>query len=982
MRNENIADLVRFFQAQEDTEEVNTPKKPVNGNMDLIKAGQRRLRYLGQTKPERTSVKGSDTSSSSSEKRTTQRQHLVALQREGLLPGLGDSTDKFRPSRTKEDVEAIGRPWLDDALGSTTSNDDRSTSQTTLPLHGLHSESLSLGDLAALVEFSVSFPELYPHETSPPPYQARAQSESQPQPQSQSQQQTSSLNTVNSTLVSATDRRYIQATHNGNEDDQPATNPSGNQSRDSRITGANPALNKPVQGHRVAGAVSTGRQALGKPNTDKDDDDSCCGSNCDCDDAKSLAVLLRATERLGAEKKKNSVQNSSEEPASASAPSSAAATSTRTATKTTKTNSTATAKNSQPPHSLNQGVTDTPLLVKKLVEEKTDGVQAGQELITKASTSKGSDQPTPLSQAEPGLSKPLNAGPIPLKLVAECMSPTNSKPVVSPQQPLSPQDIRPKAGFQGRLTGDSVLVHPRSASSIGPSLAIFPRPRALLSPIPLQSRRVRSATPDVAASDSINKKGKKKVKKAPLYVITNAAPLPPPAKPLPLIPPSAGANIGNNPAPRDRNISTPVHPVSAPLDYREEDRDSPILGMNTQKLRFRRSWIGPRPSSRYSSRRNDASDGTSTMSDDQTPRTASPALSRPESRRGRADQVHALRMRDLDASKKKDASVSETELDTTQTKHINLQPDSPIQNDPRKSSRRHRVSAVPKIPLPRDPPVNAQGTPNHQRRNSATSLPGSVATTNGYEGGLSRSVSVTSGSIESLSIRHGKAAYVARDATKNLTQRRMQPDSPLLPSSDEERHKPRSRPHKDNNSLMTEAGATERKNAGKQKAVYNQEPLSSLSEITRDSVIAGDSQTNYLHLVRSLESRVATLERQNKMLQAALLAALDVGVSHDADSIHSRSASPSLGSMRIPTISERSMLSPHGLGVDTARHVQGKPSQRQHKSRNTSYAHDDASQESRGSFETTSSHSDNSLRDVEVMLSDVDVGGSTRKGRQ
>lgn len=977
MRNENIADLVRFFQAQEDTEEVSPPKKPTNGNMDLIKAGQRRLRHLGQTKPEKTSVKGSDASSSSSEKRTTQRQHLIALQREGLLPGLGDSTDKSRPSRTKQDVEAIGRPWLDHALGSTTSNDDRSTSQTTLPLHGLRSESLSLGDLAALVEFSVSFPELYPHESSPPPYQARAQSDSQPQ--SESQQQPSSLNTVNNALVSATDRRYIQATHNGNEDDridQPATNPSGGKSRDSRVSIANSALNKTVQGHRVAGAVSTGRQVQNKSIIDKDGDDSCCGSNtCDCDDAKSLAVLLRATERLGVEKKKSNAQNSSE-PASTSAPTSNAAYSNRTAT--TITNSTATAKNNKPPHSLNQGVTDTPLFGRKLVEEKKDGVvgvQAAQELSTKASTSRGTDQPTSLSPpAEPGLSKPLNAGPIPLKLVAECMSPTNSKPAVSPQQPLSPQDPRPRSGSQDHLTGDTALVHPRSASSIGPSLAIFPRPRALLSPIPIQSRRSRSATPDVAASDTLNKKGKKKVKRAPLYVITDTAPLPPPAKPLPLIPQSAGANIANKSALRDRNISTPVLPLSAPLEYREEDRDSPILGMNTQKLRLRRSWIGPRPSSRYSSRSNDASDGTSIISDDQTPRTASPALSRPESRRGRADQVHALRMRDLDASKKKEALVSETDLDATQINHsstVMTQPGSPSQNEARKSSRRHRASAVPEIPLPRDPPVNAQGTP-HRRRNSATSLPGSVATTNGYEGGLSRSVSVTSGSIESLSIRHGKAAYPARDTTKRMTQRRVQPDSPLLPSSDEERHKPRSGPHKD-----AEAGATERKTAGKQKAVYDQQPLSSLSQITQDAVLAGDSQISYLHLVRNLENRVATLERQNKMLQAALLAALDVGVSHDADSVHSRSASPSLGSMRIPTISERSMLSPHDLGVDTTRHMQGKSSQRHHKSRKASYPHDDGSQESRGSFETTTSHSDSSLRKVEVMLSDVDVRDST-----
>ncbi|RAO64937.1 uncharacterized protein BHQ10_000949 [Talaromyces amestolkiae] len=983
MRNENIADLVRFFQAQEDTEEANPPKKSTNGSMDLFKAGQRRLRYLGQTKPEKTPGQGSNASGSSSEKLTVQRQQLTALQREGLLPGLGDSTDKSSPSRTKKDVEAIGRPWLDHALGSTTSNGDRSTSQTTLPLHDLRSESLSLGDLAALVEFSVSFPELYPHESSPPPYQARAQSDSQPQPESQ---QPSSLNTVNSPLVSATDRRLIQATHNGNEDDQPGTIPSGGQSRDSRVGGASLAPNKSVQGHRVAGAVSTGRQApQSKSNIDKDDDDSCCGSNnCECDDAKSLAVLLRATERLGVEKKKSDTQNP-REPAPTSATISTAATTNRTApTKTTISTvivNAATEENNGPPHSLNQGVTDTPLFGRKLVEEKIDGVQAAHELSTKASTSRRTDQPTLLSPAEPGLSKPLNAGPIPLKLVAECMSPTNSRLVTSPQQPLSPHDPRPQAGFQGRLTGDSALVHPRSASSIGPSLAIFPRPQALLSPMPIQSRRSRSATPDVAASDSTSKKGKK-VKRTPLYVITNTAPLPPPAKPLPLIPQSAGANIGNKPAPRDRNISTPVHPFSAPLEYREEDRDSPILGMNTQKLRLRRSWIGPRPSSRYSSRSNDASDGSS-INDDQTPRTGSPALSRPESRRGRADQVHALRMRDLDASKKKEAFVSEPDLDATQIKPSNTviaQPSSPSwKEEARKSSRKHRVSAVPGIPLPRDPPVNAQGTPNHRRRNSATSMPGSIATTNGYEGGLSRSVSVTSGSNESLSIRHGKAAYPARDTTKHMTQRQVQPNSPLLPSSDEERQKHLSHPAEDS---LLEARASERKTAGKQKVVYDHQPLSSISQTTQDAVLTGGSQTNYLHLVRSLESRVASLERQNKMLQAALLAALDMGVSHDADSIHSRSASPSLGSMRIPTISERSMLSPHGLGVDTARHVQGKSSQRHHKSRNASYAHDDALQESRGSFETTSSRSDGSLREIEVILSDVDVGDSTRKSRQ
>ncbi|EED19381.1 conserved hypothetical protein [Talaromyces stipitatus ATCC 10500] len=973
MRNENIADLVRFFQGQEDTEEDKSPDQPTNENMDLFKAGQRRLRYLNQNKFERTSVKGSDGASSSSEKRNTQRQHLTALQREGLLPGLDD--DRSRPSRTKQDVEAIGRPWLDDALGSISSGDGRSISQTTLPLPSLRRESLSLGDLAALVEFSISFPDSY-LDSSPPPYQARAQSESRPQ--LQLHQRPSSLSNE---LSRATDCQHPQANYNGNENDQPIRNPGGGQSRES-------ALNKPAQGHRISGSFSPGtaRHAPCKPNTDKDDGDSCCGSNCDCDDAKSLAVLLRATERLGAEKQQNNAQELPADPhTSTSTPAATSKPTTIIKINSISTTNSAAGGNDQLAHSLNQGVTDTPFHVQKLVEEKSDEIQAAQKLGTEASTSRGTDQPVSLSKAEARLSRPFSSGPIPLRLVAECTSPTVSKPVFSPQQPLNPQEPQLHTESQGHLA----LKQRRSASSIGPSLSIFPRARPLLSPVPIQSRRARSVTPDVAASNTLGKKGKKKVKKAPLYVmITDSAPLPPPAKPLPLIPRSAGANNDSKPVENDRNISTPEHPFSAPLEYRGKDGDSPILGMNTQKLRLRRSWIGPRPSSRYSNRSNDPADGTGAMSDGQSSRTASPSVSRPESRRGRADQVHAIRMRDLDASKKKESPVAKDgDLNTTPIKPCDAlqthSSSSPIQNDLRKASHGHRVSAVPEIPLPRDPPVSAQSS-THCRKISTASLPGSVATTNGYEGGLSRSASVTSGSIESRSIRYTKPTSASKDTTKNFIQQRIRPDSSLLPSSDEETHKSRSCPHKDHSHVIEgEANArTQRSSAGKQKVVYNHELLSSPSGATRDAGLGDDSEIQYIYLVRSLQSRVATLERQNKMLQAALLAALDVGVSHDAESVHSRSASPSLSSMRIPTISERSMLSSHSFSVDNAYHAQGKSSQGHHKSRNASYAHDNTSQGSRGSFETASSHSDSSVRAVEVMLSDADVRDSARRSRQ
>jgi hypothetical protein len=121
--------------------------------------------------------------------------------------------------------------------------------------------------------------------------------------------------------------------------------------------------------------------------------------------------------------------------------------------------------------------------------------------------------------------------------------------------------------------------------------------------------------------------------------------------------------------------------------------------------------------------------------------------------------------------------------------------------------------------------------------------------------------------------------------------------------------------------------------------------------------------------MRMLEARVAMLERQNKMLQAALLAALDIGVSHDVE--RSSSASPALDS--VITMSqnnnERLGTALNGLGIDEPQYDRRKTS---HTARPDSWAsgHDDTS---RGSFETTASRSDNSVRVLENMLNDFDV---------
>lgn len=892
-------------------------------------------------------------------KARTSRQKHEKQDLKRLLPSLEDSSDKSRPTRTKEDVEAIGRPWLDDALASITKDEDISSSQIDLPLNSLRNESLSLGDLAALVDFSVSFPELYSHDSDPPPYQAQAQSqpESQFQPQLQPQSQSSGVNNVATTNnIGESENQGSLCVELSAETPSRNTYPKRDES----------ASQKPDQGYR--GSETASRQIQYKVDKGKNEDDSGCESNCDCDDAKSLAILLRATERLGSKRKSEKeriTQNSAAGKTSSATSSTVANVVVPTTTTFTSATTTATAESGESnltPHSLNQGVTDTPLFIRNVVEYHHDEPESAKKMNIKAP--RGTSQLSSVTQAELRPTGHLNVGPIPLKLVAECMPPGIPKSVTP--QPLNPSVSRPRSNLNGHID----LLQPPSTNT-GLSAASFPRPRALLSPIPIQSRRARSMTPDVASES--NKKGNRKSKKAPLYVVTKSSPLPPPVRPLPSLPQSAGTIPGGKP---DQTVQTPIQPASAPLQYREEDRDSPILGMNSHKLTLQKSLVGSRSSSRYSNRSLGASD---TLSDDQSSRTASPAISRTESRLGRSDQVHAIRMRDIVAKKKSKNRLVEIDVNagpeaTNSSKHSDLdhqQSNPPSHSGKVRSSRRNRVSEVPNFPLPQNPPVHAQRPPRFRRRGSTNSLPGSITTINGYEGSLSRSVSVTSGSIDSYPSLHGKMAYGSTDITKNLVQRNFRPGSPL-PSSDEERHPSRTLISNKDGSVDKSGSDTRQgkrhsangksRQSTKQKAMLNHEQFSSHAEISQFTSMSSDSKVNYIHLMRHLESRIVTLERQNKMLQAALLAALDVGVSHDADSAHSRSVSPSLSSMKVPTISERSMPSPHNFGIDNTHQMQGKAAHRNHPTHNL-FTHDTVSQGSRGSFETTSSNnSDSSTR--------------------
>jgi hypothetical protein len=947
-RNENILEMVRFFQTQEGPSQAAIKQ---DGAMDLVKAGQRRLRLLGQAKADkRAKESGSPTPNAKS---SQSHRKLVALQQAGFLPSSAsaeDVLDLSRSSRTKRDVEAMGRPWLDDTAGRKNS----SNRNNILKEQQERYESLSLGDfgdLAALVEFSVSFPG-FEDEIGPPPYH---------QTQSQSGHQSS---------VPMAETGADQGPDN---DDHPQ-----------RLCDSASVLG----GEASKGLRSAVGEDSGPPVThpsravnSRSSDDS-GATDTDGDDAKSLAVLLRATERLERERK-------------AAKPTSHLD---HVETKETLV------------HSLHKGVTDSPLVGESARSE-------GLKEETRISTIRRDI--TPLS-----LGRHRNGGPIiPLKLVAECLLPPRVSSRTACCQP-SPQSALASSSTGGNCR--SVSDYPRRPSHIQkPLLDSFPRPRpqqALLSPFPFPSRRARSVTPDgapVVPARGPPKKRKKQPPPPPYYGVADIAPPPAPTKPLPSLPPSNASRENQSEAEKSAQDTESAMSSTGDLagtKVQEESTqrlDSPTLG-STRRLKVRKHIV-PRPSSTATMFSIDLSEAVPSPRDDQsrvsTPSAESSLDALEQARRDRAERVHALRMRDLSVRKdhktRSDSPAPSVQTETPRKDDTDTRPEHHGANRKIKRDEKYRASAAPCIPLPMDPPVPAQGTPSTGRRRagSASSVPWSVATTtNGYGGAVSRSNSIRSGSIASSRIHRGRKEI---NGMSNGYHRRPS-ESPSLPSSDEEgvRTRVRSSPARENEERKRERRSGDHRTyshqqhkphvseaqrcprggesvvspVAKVRGSSSQEQSSPRSQYSHRTTYSHGSRTSQrysTHYLHPLEARVALLERQNKMLQAALLAALDIGVSYDAECARSGMASPAIGTaMTIPPHSAGVPSSLSGLGIDEAR--QGQERERGSRKPVDSWAsvRDHHSRGSQGSFETTtSSRSAASVRALENMLSDLDVSG-------
>jgi hypothetical protein len=125
------------------------------------------------------------------------------------------------------------------------------------------------------------------------------------------------------------------------------------------------------------------------------------------------------------------------------------------------------------------------------------------------------------------------------------------------------------------------------------------------------------------------------------------------------------------------------------------------------------------------------------------------------------------------------------------------------------------------------------------------------------------------------------------------------------------------------------------------------------------------------------------LERQNKMLQAALLAALDTGVTFDADCVRSglptplfnpgTAPSPLIGT-GFPPASSLSGLGLDDIHHDSHHHTQPIPVRKQNQSPPDSWTSSHG-RDRRSSYETTTSDDDgsDSVKELETMLGEFDM---------
>ncbi|PWY83531.1 hypothetical protein BO70DRAFT_428813 [Aspergillus heteromorphus CBS 117.55] len=384
----------------------------------------------------------------------------------------------------------------------------------------------------------------------------------------------------------------------------------------------------------------------------------------------------------------------------------------------------------------------------------------------------------------------------------------------------------------------------------------------------------------------------------------------------------------------------------------------------------------------------------------------------------RAERVHALKMRDLSASRiylkdpekpeeggeqvtQSEKYSQETAPDRAQTIPPNHELESPT-DGPRRYQR--KVASEPPSPPPLSPPPSKPSrhlaTQSIGRRYCSTpisSLTESVRDSDLFIQPLSETPSQ-----EQWSSSTGSRDATAERASKEPVNKSEMP----IPSSDDDctggsthnRTQPTSgkRRRVKPEPLTLGEPSSRKGRTGKKVSDYGfpltpmdprarmfdgASPQSYRSHSTHnshDSRSSNHHHHQYLHIIQSLEGRVAHLERHNKVLQAALLAALDVGMKENLESVLGGSAT-SLSTSSITPPTGRSFSSAtngsslDGSVADDRKYARSR--QQQPPFRPTSWI---ASPESsrRGSYDSDDSAH---VRELEDMIEDFDFDWTSDK---
>ncbi|GKZ83860.1 hypothetical protein AnigIFM56816_008956 [Aspergillus niger] len=483
------------------------------------------------------------------------------------------------------------------------------------------------------------------------------------------------------------------------------------------------------------------------------------------------------------------------------------------------------------------------------------------------------------------------------------------------------------------------------------------------------SEPIRSTSSDVGKSDkeplasvasenNSQKKGSRRPSSLPMCTI-DAFPLPAPMRPLPSLPESTAASGAHS-----RSTSR-----SAPLARLVLDERNQAFNAHDE------STLG-------------------------TPANTLPLVRAGQSR---AERVHALKMRDMSASRLylKDSETPREEEEDHQAprsakafEEAMPQERGEVQS-PRLESEKpatrnmryqRKVASDPPSPPPLSPPPSKpsrqQISQSIGRRYCSTPLTGSAVLARDSEPQLlpaSRDAPVRrSSGTRSVTSSHERARKEQDTMGRS--------DVPI-PSSDDEctsasARQDQARPTSSRRRRMRPAALTmnehrsHKMRATRRSSDYCLSPgshrtrasgrASPQSHHTQSSYYSRDSRSSHHDTIRALEGRIAHLERQNKILQAALMAALDVG---NVESLLGGSATSLSTSANTPATG-RSFSSTNSSSLDESMVDDRRRSRRrQPPYRPTSWIASPVSSR-RGSYDTEDSEN---VRELEDMIEDFDM---------